>query len=101
MSRNSKNAGSSKNLQQTGREVMTPEELSRLPRDECIVFTTNLRPIRDKKYKGVDHPLWKQTGSPKYNPGALYKFQLMDEYDNEYIIRRGILTIVTGDGRVF
>ena len=25
----------------------------------------------------------------------------MDEFDNEYIIRRGILTIVTGDGRVF
>lgn len=33
-------------------------------------------------------------------PNHLYEIY-MDEFDNEYIIRRGILTIVTGDGRVF
>ena len=33
-------------------------------------------------------------------PNHLYEIY-MDEFNNEYIIRRGILTIVTGDGRVF
>ncbi len=33
-------------------------------------------------------------------PNHLYEIY-MDEYDNEYIFRRGILTIVTGDGKVF
>lgn len=33
-------------------------------------------------------------------PNHLYEIY-MDEFDNEYIIRRGILTIVTGDGKVF
>ena len=33
-------------------------------------------------------------------PSHLYEIY-MDEFDNEYIIRRGILTIVTGDGQVF
>ncbi len=25
----------------------------------------------------------------------------MDEYENEYVVRRGILTVVTADGRVY
>ena len=33
-------------------------------------------------------------------PNHLYEIY-MDEYDNEFIIRRGILTIVSGDGRVY
>ena len=45
-----------------------------------------------------------QIGDPyrreDLEPNHLYIIY-MDEYDNEYIIRRGILTIVTGDGKVF
>ena len=33
-------------------------------------------------------------------PNHLYEIY-MDEYDNEYIIRRGILTIVAADGTVY
>ena len=33
-------------------------------------------------------------------PSHLYEIY-MDEFNNEYIIRRGILTIVSGDGRVY
>ena len=33
-------------------------------------------------------------------PNHLYEIY-MDEYENEFIFRRGILTIVTGDGKVF
>ena len=45
-----------------------------------------------------------QVGTPvrcrDLEPNHLYIIY-MDEFSNEYIIRRGILTIVTGDGRVF
>ncbi len=33
-------------------------------------------------------------------PSHLY-ICYMDEYDNEFVIRRGILTIVTADGKVY
>ena len=33
-------------------------------------------------------------------PNHLYVIY-MDEFDNEYIIRRGILTIVSADGKVY
>src|SRR5699024_10759777 len=59
---------SSRGFQQTKREVMTAEELGRLPVNECIVFTgagegsEGIRPVRDKKYDYTRHPLYKETG---------------------------------------
>ena len=45
-----------------------------------------------------------QIGTPfrcrDLEPNHLYVIY-MDEFDNEYIIRRGILTIVSADGKVF
>lgn len=73
---------SSDNFQQTKREVMTIDELGRLPKDECIVFTAGLRPIRGKKYQGVHHPMWKETGSER-NPERLFQYNKMPLYDND------------------
>ena len=46
----------------------------------------------------------KNVGTPcrrhDLEPNHLYEIY-MDEYDNEYIVRRGILTIVSGDGNVY
>ncbi len=45
-----------------------------------------------------------QIGEPfrchDLEPNHLYEIYL-DEFDNEYIIRRGILTIVSGVGKVY
>ena len=45
-----------------------------------------------------------QIGAPvrrtDLEPNHLY-LCYMDEFDNEYVVRRGILTVVTADGRVF
>ena len=55
---------SSRGFQQTKREVMTAEEIGRLPVDECIAFTGSgrgkdgIRPVRDKKYDYTKHPLY-------------------------------------------
>jgi len=65
------------------REVMTAEELGRLPADECIVFTQNRRPVRDKKYKYETHPYYKQTGD--YNDEFNFKYKTLAEYDNSKI----------------
>ncbi len=45
-----------------------------------------------------------QIGEPyrceDLEPNHLYEIY-MDEFDNEYILRRGILTIVSGAGKVY
>ena len=60
---------------------------------------TNIN-LKDEAVKrGLPH-----IGEPhrcqELEPNPLYEIY-MDEYDNESIIRRGILTIVSGDARVF
>ena len=45
-----------------------------------------------------------EVGTPQrrvdLEPNHLYVCY-MDEFDNEYVVRRGILTIVSADGRVY
>lgn len=75
---------SSQSYQSTKREVMTAEELGRLPTDECIVFTGSgklkdgIRPVRDKKYKYENHPLYKLTADGE---GELYAYHKMSIYN--------------------
>lgn len=74
-----KNSGS-ENISLTAREVETAEELGRMPPDECVVYTMNMRPVRDKKYKYENHPYYKQTADydSKYN----FNYKEMSLYDN-------------------
>lgn len=72
---------SSGNWKSSKREVMTQEEVGRLPNDEVIVFTRGERPIRCKKYKGTMHPLWKYTEGEE----NIFQFNTMDVYDNQKI----------------
>lgn len=79
MSHGTKN-GSNKNFQSTGREVMTPDELGRMPSDECIVFTQNMRPVRDKKYIYQNHPYYSQTADADEING--FQYNKLSIYDN-------------------
>ena len=72
--------GSNKSFQYTSREVMTPDELGRMPKEECIVFTQNMRAVRDKKYKYERHPYYSQTADA--DDRLLYKYKSMSIYDN-------------------
>ncbi len=76
-----KGGGSSKNFQSTGREVLTAEELGRLPSDECIIFTQNHRAVRDKKYRYERHPYYPQTADADKELGFRYQDMLM--YNNQ------------------
>ena len=73
-------SGSNQNYQSTAREVMTAEELGRLPADECIVFTQNMRPVRDKKYIYQNHPYYPQTADADKELG--FQYQNLSIYDN-------------------
>ena len=73
-------SGANQNYQATAREVMTAEELGRLPSDECIVFTQNMRPVRDKKYVYEQHPYFDQTADADEENG--FRYQEMSVYDN-------------------
>lgn len=56
-----RNGSGSVNYQQTGRELMTGDEIRRLPDDEALVLIRGELPVRDKKYNLMEHPNVKQT----------------------------------------
>jgi len=43
------------------RRLLAPEEVRKLPADECIVFIKGLAPIRDKKYTLGSHPRYRES----------------------------------------
>lgn len=65
----------------TKRAVMTPDELGRMPSDECIVFTQNRRPTRGKKYKYERHPYYSQTADANDENG--FKYNTLSAYNNK------------------
>ena len=58
------------NFQQSGRELLTPDEVRMLNNDYALLFVRGERPIMDKKYDMMQHPNIKQTedgGAPPYD----------------------------------
>ena len=47
---------------QTGRELMTPDEIMTMEFDECIVMMNHISPFFDKKYPLETHPQFQYTG---------------------------------------
>lgn len=57
-----KNKSASQSYKTTNRKLMTPDEIMRMPEDECILLIRGLHPFRDKKYNYVKHPNYMYTG---------------------------------------
>lgn len=81
----------STNYQQTGRELLTADEVRLLDNNYGLLFIKGERPIKDKKYDLLKHPNIKQTldgGREPYIHGQTYHF--IDDWqnilltDNEY-----------------
>ncbi|MGM9614931.1 MAG: type IV secretory system conjugative DNA transfer family protein, partial [Oscillospiraceae bacterium] len=51
----------SQNFQQTGRELLTPDEVRMLDNRNAIVFIRGEKPIMDKKFDLMKHPNVKYT----------------------------------------
>ena len=75
-----KSSSSSRNFTYTSREVMTPDELGRLPSNECIVFTQNMKPVRSKKYRYERHPYYPQTADA--NSENAFNYKELSIFDN-------------------
>lgn len=72
-----RNGSYSQNFQQTGRELMTPDEVRMLDNDYEIVLLRGERPVIDLKYDVLKHPNVKYTetgGAEPYThrPGVSY-----------------------------
>lgn len=67
----------STNFQQTGRELLTADEVRLLDNNDGLLFVRGERPIKDKKYNLLKHPNIKQTldgGYPPYIHGQASHF---------------------------
>lgn len=61
-----KNGSSSQNFDVIGRELMTPDEVKKMSRKECIIFISGKDPIKDFKYNTRKHPCYKYIANGKY-----------------------------------
>lgn len=64
-----RNGSYSQNFQQTGRELMTPDEVRRLDNKDAIVLIRGEKPVIDEKYDLLKHPNIRFTedgGAPPY-----------------------------------
>lgn len=86
-----KSGNYSTNYQQTGRELLTADEVRLLDNNYGLLFIKGERPVKDKKYDLLKHPNIKQTldgGQEPYIHGQTYHF--IDDWqnilltDNEY-----------------
>ena len=95
-----RSGSSSVNFQQTGRDLMTPDEIRMLPTNDALLFIRGEKPVRDKKYNIKKHPNVRRTADgrakpyihnppvPDYTlPDLPYEFHTLDDYtflEDEY-----------------
>lgn len=88
-----RSGSSSVNFQQTGRDLMTPDEIRMLPTNDALLFIRGEKPVRDKKYDIKKHPNVCRTADgrakpyihnppvPDYTlPDLPYEFHTLDDY---------------------
>ena len=93
-----RNGSSNANFQNTGRELLTPDEVRMLDNDYALLFIRGERAVSDRKYDLMKHPNIKQTedgGAVSYyrplkhlDKRPIYDFSAEDlqiEFDLEYI----------------
>lgn len=88
-----RSGSSSVNYQQTGRDLMTPDEIRMLPTNDALLFIRGEKPVRDKKYDIKKHLNVRRTADgeakayihnppvPDYTlPDLPYEFHTLDDY---------------------
>ena len=90
-----RSGSSSTNFQQTGRELLTMDEVRKLDTKDAILFIRGEDPVLDQKYDLKRHPnirltadgkakpyIHKPQGAPNYAlPDLPYAFQSLDDFD--------------------
>lgn len=89
-----RSGSSSINYQLTGRELMTPDEIRRMPTRDALLLIRGESPVRDRKYNIKKHPNYRYTQDggakpyihnplpvPDYTlPDLPYEFHTLDDY---------------------
>lgn len=99
-----RSGSSSVNYQQTGRDLMTPDEIRMLSTNDALLFIRGEKPVRDKKYDIKKHPNVRRTADgrakpyshnppvPDYTlPDLPYEFRTLDDYtflEDDYEIEK-------------
>ncbi len=85
-----KSGSYSTNYQNSGRELLTPDEVRMLDNRNALLFLRGERPVMDEKYDLMRHPNIKYTadgGQPPYEHGtvtkAAAKIEILEVYENE------------------
>ena len=77
-----RNGSSSTNYQQTGRELLTMDEVRMLDNREALLFIRGEKPVKDKKYNIMKHPNIKRTedggAKPYVHERKVYDYALQD-----------------------
>lgn len=55
-------SGGNLSFQQTGRDLMTPDEIMTMPFNKCIIMMRGIKPFYDNKYPLEIHPQFQYTG---------------------------------------
>ncbi|MCL1829881.1 MAG: type IV secretory system conjugative DNA transfer family protein [Oscillospiraceae bacterium] len=68
--------GSNKGFQKIGRELMTPDEIGKMSRSDCLLVISNLPPFLSKKYDITRHPRYSMLSD--YDPDKHYVYRKND-----------------------
>jgi type IV secretion system protein VirD4 len=77
-----RNGSSSTNFQNTGRELLTIDEVRQMDNENALLFIRGERPVMDKKYDLLKHPNIKQTqdgGNAPYQHGQAAVSYALDD----------------------
>lgn len=83
-SQNNGKGGGSRSFQTQKREVMTAEEIGRLPNEECLIYTRGKRPFRDNKFPYEKHPRYPLAAEDDKDPkqkARMFPYHEMIYYD--------------------
>ena len=61
-----------------GRDLMAPDEISRMDNRDCILFIRGMYPFYGKKYSYTGHPNYKYTGDA--DPGNIYHYRTLERF---------------------
>lgn len=83
---------SSLNFDKQGRELMTSEEISRMPGDDCILFIHGERPIYDRKFRTWD---MKEYQEAKKKGDYISPVQIKKTDNGDYITIKPVGELIT------
>lgn len=59
-------------IQSDAENLMRPEDIRTMPKDECLVIVSGQAPFKVKKFRATDHPRWDEMNSEQFEYRQLF-----------------------------